>query len=42
MAGVGGSSRSFLSLGMMGWPVFLLRLRILEFGLMDCWMLTSL
>ena len=39
MAGVGGSSRSCLSLGLMVWLVFLLKLRIWVSGLMVCWML---
>ena len=38
--GVGGSLRFCLFLGMMGWLVFLPRLRMLVFGLMGCWMLT--
>ena len=39
MVGVGGSLKSCLFPGMMGWPVFLPVLKKLVFGLMDYWML---
>ena len=39
MAGVGGSFRFCLFLGLTSLLVFLPRLRIWEFGLMGCWML---
>ena len=40
MGGAGVSLRFYLLLDMKVYLGFLLRLRILEFGLMGCWMLT--